>query len=550
MTRNFYSTWRYVSPLRGVPTAVHHSGYSCGTGIGSYDRSKNEEHSRKFSETCHLLQNFFQMGLLLTESNLVGKRYTSSGSGSEFGKGSGPPGSCPNCGESSRLENLTGSSKFLRCRNCGNLYRLTHDVSTGDAVTSASADEKAPPPKKIYSYLNKFVIGQERAKKVMSVAVYNHYKRLSNNLPTETSSTPATVKRLPRVPSLHNPLGPSSMVNDAWSSQTKATLSHSSDVLETDKYELVLDKSNIILLGPTGSDVESVIGKLLIDADGDVQRAQRGIIFLDEIDKIGSVPGVHQLRDVGGEGVQQGMLKLLEGTVVNVPDKNRRLRSESTPVDTTNILFVASGAFNGLDAIISRRKNEKFLGFGAPSAAESGRRAAASSAKTVQYDGEDVAEDNREMDRIREAVEAQDLIEFGMIPELVGRFPILTTFASLTECMLVEILTKPKNALVPQYQTLFNIDKVSLDFTDDALIELARVALLRKTGARGLRAIMENILLDTMFEVPGSDIVSITVTKEAVQGLSQPQYTYSAKESNNSEESRLLEKSLRDQEAN
>ncbi|KAF6037709.1 hypothetical protein EB796_003971 [Bugula neritina] len=370
------------------------------------------------------------------------------------------------------------------------------------------------------------------AKKVLSVAVYNHYKRLHNNLPNDNETNSDNL-RSPSNYSMPSPLGPSA--SDPWSS------SHSlssptphvssvkrSDVLESEKYNLVLEKSNILMLGPTGEDVETVIFKLLQDANGDVKKAQRGIVFLDEIDKIGSVPGIHQLRDVGGEGVQQGMLKLIEGTVVNVPEKSKRLRSETIAVDTTNILFVASGAFSGLDSIISRRKNEKFLGFGAPSTAGKGRRAAVSESEQWQHDGADVSEDNAEMDRIRHMVEARDLIEFGMIPEFVGRFPVISSFNSLTENMLVEILTKPKNALVPQFQALFNMDKVTLDFTDDALNEIAKIALQRKTGARGLRAIMENILLETMFEVPGSHIVSATVTKETVLGLSLPQYTYNA----------------------
>ncbi|KAL1463657.1 hypothetical protein WDU94_015391 [Cyamophila willieti] len=284
--------------------------------------------------------------------------------------------------------------------------------------------KKPPPaPKEIYEYLNKHVVGQEHAKKVLSKRIYNN---ISSQNPID----------------MENEMG------------------------------LKLEKSNILLVGPTGSgktllaqtiasclnvpfamcdcttltqagyvgeDIESVIGKLLQDANFSIERAQTGIVFLDEVDKIGAVPGIHQLRDVGGEGVQQGMLKMLEGTIVNVPEKNspRKLRGEMVQVDTTNILFVASGAYNGLDRLIRRRKHENYIGFGYHSSAEStGRRA---------------------------EVEARDLIHFGMIPEFVGRFPILVPFHSLNEDFLVRILTEPNNSLIQQYQILFQDGSSRLD---------------------------------------------------------------------------------------
>merc|ERR1719229_1564644 len=336
---------------------------------------------------------------------------------------------------------------------------------------------------------------------------------------------------------------------------------HGSDILEATSHQLKLEKSNIMMFGSTGSgktllaqtiakcldvpfaicdcttltmagyvgeDIESVVGKLLQDANFDVNKAQQGIIFLDEVDKIGAVPGIHQLRDVGGEGVQHAMLKMVEGTVVNVPEKNsaRKSRGETVPVDTTNILFVSSGAFNGLDKIVSRRKNEKYLGFGMQSNQSEGRRAAAQSAAN-EGSSSDEQEDQADRDRYFSEVEGPDLIDFGMIPEFVGRFPALVPFHSLNEEMLVRILSEPANAMVPQYKMLFGMDQVDLTFTEGALKAIARLAIKRKTGARGLRGILEKLLMDAMFEVPGSEIVAVEVTEDAVQGKSPLTYYYS-----------------------
>jgi len=451
-----------------------------------------------------------------------------------------------------------------------------------------SATRKPPPyPKKIYEYLNSHIIGQEPAKKALAVAVYNHYKRIYHNIPVNKKdqksaaemADPGSNRQLPSHRDLlhiagmgsalgvgFNPNSPDPRnqaeppVDGGQQATSSSYAAHGSDILEATSHHLKLEKSNIMMFGSTGSgktllaqtiakcldvpfaicdcttltmagyvgeDIESVVGKLLQDANFDVNRAQTGIIFLDEVDKIGAVPGIHQLRDVGGEGVQQGMLKMVEGTTVNVPEKNaaRKTRGETVQVDTTNILFVCSGAFNGLDKIVSRRKNEKYLGFGTSTSGNEGRRAAA---QAGQQEGSMTSEeeDQREKDSYLSNVEAQDLIEFGMIPEFVGRFPALVPFHSLTEEMLVRILTEPKNALVPQYQMLFGMDKVELKFTKEALLEISKMAISKKTGARGLRAIMEKLLLDVMFEIPGSNVESVEVTKEAVMGMSGPTFYY------------------------
>lgn len=512
---------------------------------------------------------------------------------------------CPKCGNPcTHVETFVSSTRFVKCEKCHHFFVLLSEVDSKRKKKEMREDSKAtfnrrppPPPKKIYEYLDKHVVGQERAKKVLSVAVYNHYKRIYHNIPQSKSdplhldaaSATSIPQGLTNRDLLHiagisqsHALGVGGFQNTpdhpqhqqqnsqeqmngqggpgGAKQQAAGINAHGSDILDATTHKLRLEKSNILLLGPTGSgktllaqtialcldvpfaicdcttltqagyvgeDIESVIAKLLQDANYNVEKAQTGIVFLDEVDKIGAVPGIHQLRDVGGEGVQQGMLKMLEGTIVNVPERNspRKLRGETVQVDTTNILFVASGAFNGLDRVISRRSNEKYLGFGM-GGGWSGRRAVQQADMAHQTASTDAQEDNQEKDALLAKVEARDLIEFGMIPEFVGRFPVLVPFHSLTGGMLVRILTEPKNALIPQFQMLFGMDKVELGFTPDAMDAISQQAMERKTGARGLRAIMETLLLDSMFEIPGSDIVSVHVTGEAVRGEAAPIFVH------------------------
>ncbi|XP_011690252.1 PREDICTED: ATP-dependent Clp protease ATP-binding subunit clpX-like, mitochondrial [Wasmannia auropunctata] len=384
-------------------------------------------------------------------------------------------------------------------------------MQKNDLKTSTEAiGSKSPSPKEIFEYLNKHVAGQEYAKKMLSVAVYNHYKRISNVSVQESQTQTNDSKRHQLKVGKTNVL----LLGPTGSGKTLLgqTLAEYLDVPFA-----VCDCTSLTEAGYIGEDVETVLTKLLRNANYVIDRAQIGIVFLDEIDKIAATIGYW--RDVSGKGVQQGMLKILDGTIVDVPKKIylRGDHGETLPMDTTNILFIGSGAFSGLDRMIAGRRSEKHLGSDATSTIEDPDRVAA------DVTNMSLSEKDNNEDMLQQ-VEVGDLIKFGMIPEFIDRFPVLVPFHSLDKDALVRVLTETKNAIVPQYQLLFSMDKVDLTFDTQALDAIASLAVERKTGARGLRAIMESLLLETMFEVPGSDIVSVHITEQCVKGIEKPHY--------------------------